>query len=279
MKLITDVHNHSEYSHDCNVPLVEMVESALDKGVAFYGTSEHFDYDITIVCEDLSQSIDEERYFHDARHVQEDYAGVINVLVGAELSYCDDPRVIQANARICEKYAPDFIVNSVHTYKGHDYYHKNVFYQTQNGEKVLREKKQVYKEYLQYIQDSLNVPYPYDIVGHIGYAARYAPYENREITLAEFRDEIDAILKTIIQKDKILEVNGKSKGMQDAFLPSKEIIQRYYELGGRKVSYGADAHLIEQQLASREKVVQTLKEIGFTYLTVPCKGEHIKVEI
>ncbi len=279
MKLITDVHNHSEYSHDCQIPLVEMVESALKKGVAFYGTSEHFDYDITIVCGDLSQDIDAERYFHDARHVQEDYAGTINVLVGAELSYCDDPRVLQANAQVCEKYAPDFIINSVHTYKGQDYYQKHVFYQTKNGEKLLREKKQVYAEYLKYIQDSLDVPYPYDIVGHIGYAARYAPYPDREITLLEFGNEIDALLKKIIEKDKILEINGKSKGMQDAFLPSKEIIARYYALGGRKVSYGADAHLPEQVLANRDKVVQTLKEIGFTYLTVPCRGEHIKVEI
>lgn len=279
MKLITDVHNHSKYSHDCQIPLVEMVESALCKGVAFYGTSEHFDYDVTIVRQDPSQSIDEEGYFHDARHVQEDYAGVINVLVGAELSYCEDPRVIQANTKICEKYQPDFIVNSVHTKNGIDYYKQSVFYQTENGERVLRKKEQVYREYLQFIRDSLDVPYPYDIVGHIGYAARYAPYDNREITLDEFKSEIDAILTKIIEKDKIVEVNGKSKGMQDAFLPSKEILERYYALGGRKVSYGSDAHLTGQILFSYDEVVRTLKEIGFTYLTVPCKGEHIKVEI
>lgn len=279
MKWITDVHNHSEYSFDSEVPLGDMLESAQEKGIAFYGVSEHFDYDMTIVRGDLSQSIDEEAYFHGARHLQEDYAGVLNFLVGAELSYCDDKRVIDANQAICDKYAPDFVVNSVHTLAGADYYKKEVFYREQNGKTVLREKKEVYTEYLRYIKQSLAVPYPYDIVGHIGYAARYAPYENREITLAEFQEEIDGILQEIIARDKILEINGKSKGMKDVFLPSREIIERYFALGGRKVSYGADAHLISQQLANRDEVVKTLKEIGFTYITVPCKGEHIKVEI
>ena len=280
MKWITDIHNHSEYSHDCKIPLAEMLKNAQEKGIAFYGVSEHFDYDVTIVMEDLSQSIDEEAYFHGARHLQDDYAGVLNFLVGAELSYCDDERVIKANQEICDKYAPDFIVNSVHTCHGIDYWKQKIaFYETRGGEKVLRDKQQVYGEYLQNIAQSLEVPYPYDIVGHIGYVARYAPYENREITLQEFGEQIDKILKTIIQKDKILEINGKSKGMKDVCLPSKEIIARYFALGGRKVSYGSDAHLIEQQIVNRDEIVAILKEIGFTHITVPCKGEHIKVEI
>ena len=55
--------------------------------------------------------------------------------------------------------------------------------------------------------------------------------------------------------------------------------QRYYDLGGRKVSYGSDAHFTSRILDKREEICAALKKIGFTYITVPFKGEHIKVEI
>jgi hypothetical protein len=45
------------------------------------------------------------------------------------------------------------------------------------------------------------------------------------------------------------------------------------------VSFGSDAHNHERIMEKRDEVVTALKEIGFTYITVPCRGEHIKVEI
>ena len=52
--------------------------------------------------------------------------------------------------------------------------------------------------------------------------------------------EIDEILQVIIQKDKILEVNSSTKGM-GLSVTSEEILQRYYQLGGRKISFASDA--------------------------------------
>ena len=57
------------------------------------------------------------------------------------------------------------------------------------------------------------------------------------------------------------------------------IVKRYYELGGRAVSIGSDAHFKERIMDKREEVVKELKEIGFTYITVPDKKGYIKVEI
>ena len=98
-------------------------------------------------------------------------------------------------------------------------------------------------------------------------------------SLAEFGDEIDEVLKTVIAKDKILEVNASAHGLKQICLPSEEILRRYYALGGRKISYASDAHQTSSILRGREQIVALLKEIGFTYLTVPCRGEHIKVEL
>ena len=44
MKL-TDVHTHSTFSADGITPLADMLARAEELGVAYYGVSEHFDYD------------------------------------------------------------------------------------------------------------------------------------------------------------------------------------------------------------------------------------------
>ena len=92
-----------------------------------------------------------------------------------------------------------------------------------------------------------------------------------------YKKDIDC--QAIIKKDKILEVNSANKTLENRTLPARHIIERYFALGGRKISYGSDAHFIERIGDKREEIVAMLKEIGFTYLTVPFRGEHIKVEI
>ncbi len=276
-KFLTDVHTHSNYSFDGKSTLKEMLQTALEKGVAFYGVSEHFDYD-AFLFRGVNWVTDGEEYFHGARHLQEDYEGCMNVLIGGEFGYSPDKRVQEFYLQTQEKYKPDFIVNSVHALNGNDYYHLQPFYtENDKGERVLREKKEVYKEYLSLIRSSLDVPYSYDIVGHIGYVTRYAPYEDKNMNIEDYQQEIDDILTTIIKKGKILELNtSRGKG---SFLPCKELLKRYFALGGRLISYGSDAHSIDAIMKGREDGVALLKEIGFTHVTVPCKGEYVKVDL
>lgn len=279
-QFLTDMHSHTTFSHDgCNTP-AEMLAAAQKQGVAFYGVSEHFDYDYDTSLMDeeeykATRNGDEEEYFHTLRHLQEDYEGVMNVAVGAEFGYSEEENVQGRYALTYEKYRPDYVINSVHSIDGRDFacvhYSKTA--------KIEGTKKEVFGNYLRVVRKSLDVPYPYDIVGHIGYAARYVPFADKNISLEEFGEELDDILQTIIRKDKILEVNSANKTLENRTLPARHIIERYFALGGRKISYGSDAHFIERIGDKREEIIAMLKEIGFTYLTVPFRGEHIKVEI
>lgn len=276
-KFLTDIHNHSTYSFDGVSPLSEMLETAREKGVAFYGVSEHFDFDEG----KADGGTNAEEYFHGARHLQEDYAGVINVLVGAEIGFSPLPEFVERNRALIEKYQPDFVVNSIHACGGDDYYKQKPFYQTTcEGVEILRPKKETYKEYLSLVRRSVDAPYPYDIIGHLGYPTRYAPYADKTLSLAEFKEEIDDILSAIIQKNKILEVNASNR-LAKTFSPcaSEEIVRRYFALGGRQVSYASDAHVTTSILRRRDEAMKLLQAIGFTHITVPCRGEYIKVEI
>ncbi len=275
MKFLTDMHTHSyPASHDAKNTLKEMLSAARRKGIAFYGVSNHFDYDYdrALMSEEEWAEVcngDEEEYFHDARHLQEDYEGVMNVAVGAEFGFKDDPFVGGRYAKTEEKYRPDYVINSVHGEGGRDFARYNF---TQSEEDT-------YAAYLKLVRRSLDAPYAYDIVGHIEYVVRYVPFENRKIAVEKYGALVDDILLTIIQKDKILEVNTATKGLPRLSLPDVDFLKRYFALGGRKISYGSDAHGVERIGEGREKVVAALKEIGFTYLTVPFRGEHIKVEL
>ena len=166
-----------------------------------------------------------------------------------------------------EKYRPDFVINSVHGGDGLDFAFQS----------FTEDKKSVYGAYLALVRKSLEVSYPYDIVGHLGYIARYVPFEDK--SFAGFEKEIDDILTAIIQKGKILEVNTAVKGLKQATLPSEDILKRYFALGGRMVSLGSDAHNTGRIAEGLERAVEVLKSIGFTYATVPFKGEYIKVEL
>lgn len=273
-KFLTDMHTHSTYSFDGRAELKEMLAAAREKGLAFYGVSDHFNYDYILsnFCQEEAERIKKENpdeYFHCGRHLQEDYAGVMNVMIGAEFGYTDEKSAQEKYKAVIEKFSPDYIINSVHGESGKDYARYE----------FTADKTTTYGQYLALIRRSLDAPYAYDIVGHIGYVARYVPFEDKAFDHAQFGGQIDDILKTIIRKGKILEVNSANKKLLQRTLPAENIVRRYFELGGRKVSFGSDAHDASRIADKRDEVVEMLKNIGFTYLTVPCRGEHIKVEI
>ncbi|MBR2441903.1 MAG: histidinol-phosphatase HisJ family protein [Clostridia bacterium] len=272
MKFLTDMHTHTSFSPDAENRAEDMLAMAQKKGLAFYGISDHFEFDCDILRMPKEEvlgylSLNEEEYFHALRHLQEDYEGVMNVAVGAEIGYTEDAKIRGRYELICEKYHPDFVINSVHGVAGMDF-----AFQT-----FEEDKRTVYGAYLALVRKSLDVSYPYDVVGHLGYIARYVPFEDK--SFAGFENDIDDILTAIIQKGKILEVNTAVKGLKQATLPNEDILKRYFALGGRMVSLGSDAHNTQRIAEGRERAVQVLKEIGFTHVTVPFKGEYIKAEL
>lgn len=268
--ILTDIHTHSTFSTDGKSTLEEMVSTAKARGLRYFGISEHFDLDETSVK--YYGATDYKAYFSCARRLQEKYNdGQFTFLAGGELGFADEQRVRDGAAEISEKYHPDFIVNSIHNVNGADCYRSSYF----EG----KDKRRAYGDYLEAVIKSLDAPYSYDIVGHVGYVSRHAPYEDCKIRVAEFSDLYDELLRKIVQKGKILEVNSSSRGAGSEFLPDVDVLARYFELGGRRVSFGSDAHFTARIADKREQVCEALKKIGFDCITVPVCGNYISVEI
>ena len=273
--MITDVHTHSKFSADGRSPLSDMLARAAELGTAYYGVSEHFDYDYQadgVLAEGKEVPlIDAEAYFPAARALQRQYALRMRVLVGGEFGYTPTQAAIDRYLAVIEAFCPDFVVNSVHTVDGFDPWYAEYF--------AGKTRREAYARYLERVRESLDAPYPYDIVAHIGYVGRNAPYPApTALRYEECPELLDDILRTMIKKGKILEVNSSARQAGD-FLPGTDILARYFALGGRKVSFASDAHGAEQICAKRGIVCEALKEIGFTHISVPDCGEEILVPL
>ncbi len=275
MQYLTDTHSHTyPASHDGKSTLMEMVLAAIEKGIAVLGFSNHIDYDYVeeLMTQEEKAKLkngDESLYFGEARVLQEAYREQVTLLVGAEFGFSPDAAVQKRYLSFYETYHPDYIINSVHSVRGRDYARAS----------LSQDRHKVFRDYLQAVRESLDVPYPYDIVGHFEYLVRYVPFEDKYLHPAEFREEIDDILLTIIRKNKILEVNSSTYGLTRFSIPNPEILERYYILGGRQVTFGSDAHDTNRLSDKREQIISLLKTIGFTHLTIPHRGVYRQVAL
>ena len=271
----TDIHTHTKFSADGRNSIEEMIAAAMQKGLAWYGISEHFNYDydrlhLTIDGQKVPP-IDERAYFTRARELQKQLRGKLHLLVGAEFGYDNANSTLQRYIETEQEYSPDFVVNSVHTCLGMDCYFPHYC--------VGKSKEYAYNAYLYRVLESLDAPYRYDIVAHIGYCSRNATYPDPKLRYEDYADVLDEILKRIIARGKILEVNSSAKTAGSPFIPDTDILERYFELGGRMVSFASDAHDTTRIADRRDIVVAALKKIGFTHLTIPDKGRYLQLEI
>lgn len=267
-----DTHVHSTNSHDGKVPISQIVQEAKAQGLCYLATTEHLDYDFEYGKNRAPVSwpnLDLEKYYKTwseaKKALDDDKNNTLNLCFGIEASYDSSQAAKEAYQRAIAKYPFDVVINSVHCVDGYDVYFKMAF--------LFKTKKRVYRRYLETILESLDAPYQYDIVAHIGYIAHGAPYRDKLLRYKDFPNEIDAILKGIISRDKALEIN-----FHHEMAPQRDIIERYYELGGRKISYGSDAHRGDI-CKNFDEACKMLKEIGFTHLSTFVKHREVLVPI
>jgi histidinol phosphate phosphatase hisJ family len=256
--LKADCHTHSIFSSDGELSIEKMTATALKKGLSYLAVTDHVDFDALLEknrAPSYWKQPDMELYAATVQRLKPAAADKgLYLAFGAEMGFDADPAAQRPAKELVESTPFDVIINSVHFAGGLDLYFPEYF----KG----RTKKQAYELYLDTVYESLFAEFSFDIVGHLGYVTRQAPYPDKEIRLSESGEKIDRILKRIIASDKTLEVNT-NHGLN----PNAEILARYFELGGRNVSFGSDAH--HGGLCDGwDEAVKVLKDIGFSELSV-----------
>ena len=239
--MIFDCHTHTKFSADSEMRAADAIARAQNFGCGIIFT-EHYDYDLPEFTFDAAAYFDEyENFRSDTVHL------------GVEVGLTESARA--ANKNFLAQGDFDFVIGSIHVVDDIDIYNE-IFY-------ADKDKLTAYRKYFAVMAEEIAIA-DFDALGHIDYICRAATYENPEIEYATFKTEIDAVLKIIVERGKILELNTRRL---DKILGLKELVPiytQYKNLGGKYITIGSDAHRVEAIGANFGSALEFAREIGLT---------------
>lgn len=259
--ILSDIHLHSSFSGDSDAPMETMIRAGIQKGLQRMCFTEHLDLDYPCPPEDpIDFSLDTQAYVAHFSEMKEKYTGQIELLLGIELGL--QPHLLRPYSDLLSSYPFDFVIGSSHTAYGKDPYYAESFF-------FGRSEQEAYRCYFNSILENLQVFSDIDTYGHIDYVVRYGPTQNKHYSYQAYRQVLDEILRTLIQKGIGLEVNsgGLKYGLGHPN-PCEEVIARYRQLGGEIITVGSDAHSPEFLAYEFPRIAQILKACGFSHYTV-----------
>lgn len=245
-----DIHLHTRFSFDSEELPQNYLNAAKHRSVQAIGFSEHYDYD-AFLDDGKFPLADLDAYIKSVEELRKNFDG--DILCGIEFGYRKE--ALEKYKSLINDYPFDYVINSVHTLKGRgDCYHDEFF----SGKPL----KDSYLDYFKAVLESVKADFDYQVVGHIGYVSRYRTGEGAKILYSDFANVLDEILTEIISRDKCLEINASSGTSGSEFLPDIDIIERYLALGGKKLSFGSDAHQASDYMRKAEALTVALKRLG-----------------
>ena len=266
-KFISDSHTHSINSFDGKDSVIMLAERAYNLGLYSMTITDHCE------CHELS----EHDYHKDIMSSVLDvikasacYNDKVRIYKGIELGQPTQNHLAADDAMRIADF--DFVLGSLHNLKNErDFYFLK--YTQENYHPLLL-------RYFDELLELANTDY-YDSLAHLTYPFRYIASDPKIIFDSKrYFGQIDAILETLVKKNKALEVNTSGlRQMIGKTLPDETIVKRFRELGGKYVTLGSDAHRWGDIGAGIEDGLELLLKCGFTHFTVYEKREPMMLPI
>jgi len=223
-----DYHMHTTVSFDGHGSPQGMALAALQAGIKEICFTDHLDYGppedkriLTFTTEDYNRAYDN--------------LSVPGILIRRGFEFGMTPDNQEQLKKDLARRPFDFVIGSVHFVDGIDPYYPEYW----NGHTV----KEAFQLYLEEVLKCVKVHDDYDVLGHLTYPAKTPDNPHHDPLLYEdFPELFDEILSEIVKKDMGLEINTSGVDRIGHFLPDRDILLRFYELGGRIVTVGSDAH-------------------------------------
>ena len=224
-----DSHVHTEFSADSEMKAADALREAAKQGLGLVFT-EHLDYDFPSAGTE-EFIFDPEAYWTKYEPLRAD--GTLSL--GVEMGMMASAR--EKNAAFLRRVPFDFVLASIHFLDVKDLYYPETF----EG----REKGEMYHEYFTVMRDEIYAHPFINALAHIDYIARNAPFDNPEISYGAFTEDIDAVLRALIETETAIEINTRRLSVPRGIKELSPVYRRYHELGGRYVTIGSDAHVPE----------------------------------
>lgn len=241
-----DLHNHTPLCRHAEGEPRLFVEAAISQNINVFGFSDHapmnFDQKWRMTSEDMPD------YEEEIARLQNDYAGRIELLLAYEVDWLPghlEERVLEANV--------DYLIGSVHFIKewGFDNpeflgYYKN------------RDPDATWKEYFDLIE-AMAKSGLFQIVGHLDLLKVFNFLPDTDIRLLAQK-----AFKAIKASRMALELNsaGLRKPVGEIY-PSRPLLELAKEMD-IPITFGCDAHRVEQVGAGLDELYTLAKEIGYS---------------
>lgn len=261
MKILSDMHMHSDNSFDAENSVREMCRGAIEKDISTIAITDHMEApeiklgDRSVFGNMIKQIT---KSVSDVEAAAKEFEGKLKVLKGIEVGEpMHEPKLTKKAMAIADY---DFVLASIHNVKGvEDFYYLE--YDESNVPSLL---KRYFDELLDTAKNA-----DFDSLAHLTYPTRYI-ISRTDIRpdLDEYAGVIDNILKILVERDKALEINTSGLRTIGITMPDINIIKRFKELGGKYVTIGSDAHSVSKLGYGIEKGIEIAKTCGFDYFTV-----------
>ena len=249
-----DMHTHTNNSADCREPMENTVKSAIEKGIKVLAFTDHCDltyFDLRDNDKSIGKS------FEQAEDFRKKYKDKIKILSGIELGeyiYNKD-----LGDYMLKNFDYDVVIASIHVRRDNSIFSATDY--SKEKEEDIRELLCEYFEDLYKLAQNMD----YDILAHLTIPYRYINGKyGHNFDSREYEKIITKILKTVIKREKALEINTSGVVPFGMLFPDEWIVEKYYDLGGRIITIGADAHTPENVASGFDEVEKFLKEVGFT---------------
>ena len=262
---LTDMHLHSKYSWDAQQTLSEIISRAKENNYKYIGVTEHVDF-----FDWHPKKYDKFEYGPLTEEVNRIKEGFPGLRKGAEIG---EPHLFPERFKnFLEGREFDYLVGSIHHVNNITPVYDKYFHSYPSLEEAYRA---YFKEELALVKfGGFDVAAHLDIVHRRG-AAFYDGY-----SYEKFKDEIDEILKVMVDKNIGLEINtsGLRYNAKD-ILPTASVVKKYIDMGGAVITVGSDAHTQKDIFYGIEKAYEILDGLGVKELTVFEKRKAVKIPI
>jgi histidinol-phosphatase (PHP family) len=275
--MIMNLHTHTHHSPDAAQTVAERLAEANAIGLQFMAITDHVEINRYYPA-DYYGAQETGEYFYDGGGVFErsaaetlaemPNAGSVKLLCGAEIGQITQD--VEKSALIYNDPRTDIVIASVHELPNRP----DFYFLDYTKEDIPALVTAYFEEVYRMAQTDC-----WDVLGHLTYGLRYLP-NRRAYDLKPHLELIDEILKTVIRKDKAIELNGSGLRKPQPYIdPDLVFIKRYRELGGTNLTISTDAHDTRYLGFGLWLLEDMARTAGFTELTWFEKHQPRKVSL
>ena len=256
MNYLMDYHVHSIYSSDGHNTIMELCQSAVNKGIKEIAITDHFE---PTMADEYCLYYNRKGYWAYITKAKQEFRGTLKIKLGVELG---QPHLFpKPTEAILADFPYDYVLASAHKLpEGMD------VSELDYGKISEEELCGMYLRQLRELFDWND----FDCIGHLDLIKRYstAVYK-KNISLTCQYELLKEVLRIAIHRGKGIEIN--TSGLRQSpkeMMPGLDVLKLYRDLGGEILTIGSDAHFAEDVGKGLEEAAELARTAGFRFITV-----------